>query len=314
MNTDKKDYLNNTKKSFFDKLYKTVLGKSSIDDDLLEELEEVLISSDIGVQTTLSIIEELVEKVKKEKYTNTSEIKNHLYEVVLALLEKSKNNPTVGFEKNINNSNKYNPTVILVIGVNGVGKTTTIAKLANRYKKIGKSLVLGAADTFRAAAVEQLSIWAERLDIPIVKQKLGADPASVTFDTIQSGTSKNKDVILIDTAGRLHNKLNLMNELEKIKKNISKFTESSLEVWLVIDGSTGQNTFEQVKLFNERTNITGLIVTKLDGTAKGGSLIGVSNLFDIPIRYIGLGEGIEDIKPFNVEEYLNDFFDKKDEN
>lgn len=298
--------LEKTKENMFTKLSRIVVGKSKVDDSVLDDLEEVLITSDVGVDTTLKIIERIEERVAKDKYVNTDELSSILREEIVELLtENNSNDNTVGFDLPID----YKPYVIMVVGVNGVGKTTTIGKLANQFKKAGKSVYLGAADTFRAAAVEQLVIWGERVDVPVIKQAMGSDPASVAFDTINSGKANNADVVIIDTAGRLHNKVGLMNELSKIKNVMNKIVPGAPhEVLLVLDGSTGQNAFEQAKQFTAATDVTALAVTKLDGTAKGGVVIGISDQFKIPVKYIGLGEGIDDLQVFQRKEFVNSLF------
>ena len=297
--------LEKSKTSFFDKISRAVVGKSKVDDEVLDDLEEVLISSDVGVETTVKIIRRIEERVERDKYVSTSELDVILREEIAALLSENNIDDTNGFsipKKNV-------PYVIMVVGVNGVGKTTTIGKLAPQFKANGLKVVLGAADTFRAAAVDQLVIWAERADVPIVKQAMGSDPASVAFDTIQSAVAQNADVVLIDTAGRLHNKVNLMNELTKIKRVMQKvIPDAPHEVLLVLDGSTGQNAFEQAKQFTQATEVSALAVTKLDGTAKGGVVIGISDQFQIPVKYIGVGEGINDLQAFNKMEFVDSFF------
>jgi len=297
--------LEKTKTSFFSKLSKAVAGKSKVDDEVLDELEEVLITSDVGVDTTLKIIERIEARVAKDKYVGTSELNKILREEIAGLL--SENEANAKQEKfTIDNTKPY---VIMVVGVNGVGKTTTIGKLANKFKSEGKNVMLGAADTFRAAAVDQLQIWADRVDIPMVKQKMGSDPASVVFDTLQSAKTKDIDVILIDTAGRLHNKINLMNELSKIKNVMQKIIPNTPhEILLVLDGSTGQNAFEQAKQFTKATEVSALAVTKLDGTAKGGVVIGISDQFNIPVKYIGVGEKVTDLQEFDKIEFVDSFF------
>lgn len=294
-----------TKESVFKKLSRAVVGKSKVDDEVLDNLEEILISSDVGVETTLKIINRIENRVSRDKYLGVSELNNLLKEEITALLEESNNPDFSDFD--LPESNK--PYVIMVVGVNGVGKTTTIGKLAYNFKKAGKSVVLGAADTFRAAAIEQLEIWAKRVDVPIVKQKMGADPASVAFDTIASAKASNADVVIIDTAGRLHNKVNLMNELSKIKKVMQKIIpDAPHEVLLVLDGSTGQNAFEQAKHFTAATEVTALALTKLDGTAKGGVVIGISDQFKIPVKYIGIGEKMEHLQIFRRREFVDSLF------
>lgn len=295
--------LEKSSQGFFDKISRAVIGKSKVDDEVLDELEEVLIASDVGVNTTVKIIERIEARVERDKYVNTSELDKILREEISALLLENPHSQT----KNIDETKK--PYVIMVVGVNGVGKTTTIGKLANRFKSQGLKVVLGAGDTFRAAAVDQLVIWSERVGVPIVKQNMGSDPASVAFDTVQSAVAQNADVVIIDTAGRLHNKINLMNELSKIKRVMQKvLPEAPHEVLLVLDGSTGQNAFEQAKQFTAATEVTALAVTKLDGTAKGGVVIGISDQFQIPVKYIGVGEKMEDLQLFNGEEFVDSFF------
>ncbi|MFD0963048.1 signal recognition particle-docking protein FtsY [Pseudofulvibacter geojedonensis] len=297
--------LEKSKTSFFSKLSKAVAGKSKVDDDVLDNLEEVLVSSDVGVDTTLKIIDRIEERVAKDKYLGTDELNGILREEIAALLSETKS----GEETDYTIPTDKKPYVLMVVGVNGVGKTTTIGKLAYQFKKKGLNVVLGAADTFRAAAIDQLQVWADRVDIPIVKQAMGSDPASVAFDTLQSGVAQNADVIIIDTAGRLHNKVNLMNELTKIKRVMQKVVgDAPHDVLLVLDGSTGQNAFEQAKQFTAATEVTSLAVTKLDGTAKGGVVIGISDQFQIPVKYIGVGEGIEDLQVFNKHEFVDSFF------
>lgn len=298
--------LEKSKTSFFNKLSKAVAGKSKVDDDVLDNLEEVLVSSDVGVDTTLKIIEQIEERVSKDKYFGTDELNQILREEIAALLAKTNtgNDTEFGIP-----SESEKPYVIMVVGVNGVGKTTTIGKLAAQFKRQGLKVVLGAADTFRAAAIDQLQIWADRVDIPMVRQEMGSDPASVAYDTLQSAVTQNADVVIIDTAGRLHNKVNLMNELSKIKRVMQKVTpDKPDEVLLVLDGSTGQNAFEQARQFTKATEVTSLAVTKLDGTAKGGVVIGISDQFQIPVKYIGVGEGIDDLQVFNKIEFVDSFF------
>lgn len=298
--------LEKSSQGFFDKISRAVIGKSKVDDEVLDELEEVLIASDVGVNTTVKIIERIEARVERDKYVNTSELDKILREEISALLLENPHSQT----KNIDETKK--PYVIMVVGVNGVGKTTTIGKLANQFKSQGLKVVLGAGDTFRAAAVDQLVIWSERVGVPIVKQNMGSDPASVAFDTVQSAVAQNADVVIIDTAGRLHNKVNLMNELSKIKRVMQKvLPEAPHEVLLVLDGSTGQNAFEQAKQFTAATEVTALAVTKLDGTAKGGVVIGISDQFQIPVKYIGVGEKMEDLQLFNGEEFVDSFFKKR---
>lgn len=297
--------LEKTKSTFFDKLSKAVAGKSKVDDDVLDNLEEILVSSDVGVNTTLKIIERIEARVAKDKYLGTDELNKILREEIAALLSETNSGNATDFEIPETNS----PYVIMVVGVNGVGKTTTIGKLAFQFKKAGKKVILGAADTFRAAAIDQLQIWADRTEVPIVKQSMGSDPASVAFDTLQSALTQQADVVIIDTAGRLHNKVNLMNELTKVKRVMQKVIPNAPhEVLLVLDGSTGQNAFEQAKQFTAATEVTSLAVTKLDGTAKGGVVIGISDQFQIPVKYIGVGEGIEDLQVFNKFEFVDSFF------
>lgn len=298
--------LEKTKESMFSKLSRIVVGKSKVDDSVLDDLEEVLITSDVGVDTTLKIIERIEERVAKDKYVNTEELSKILREEIVELLtENNSGDNSDGFSLPVD----HKPYVIMVVGVNGVGKTTTIGKLANQFKKSGKSVYLGAADTFRAAAVEQLVIWGERVGVPVVKQSMGADPASVAFDAISSAKANNADIVIIDTAGRLHNKIGLMNELSKIKGVMSKIVPGAPhEVLLVLDGSTGQNAFEQAKQFTAATEVTALAITKLDGTAKGGVVIGISDQFKIPVKYIGLGEGIDDLQVFQRKEFVDSLF------
>ncbi|MBS5978166.1 signal recognition particle-docking protein FtsY [Dysgonomonas sp. Marseille-Q5470] len=297
--------LEKTKESMFSKLSRVVAGKSKVDDDVLDDLEEVLITSDVGVNTTLKIIERIEKRVAKDKYINTDGLNSILREEIAHLLTENNTTDTEGFSTPEN----YKPYVIMVVGVNGVGKTTTIGKLANQFKKAGKSVYLGAADTFRAAAVEQLVIWGERVGVPVIKQAMGSDPASVAFDTLSSAKANNADVVIIDTAGRLHNKVGLMNELTKIKKVMEKIVpEAPHEVLLVLDGSTGQNAFEQATQFTAATDVTALAITKLDGTAKGGVVIGISDQFKIPVKYIGLGEGIDDLQVFTRKEFVDSLF------
>jgi fused signal recognition particle receptor len=298
--------LSKTKESVFSKLSRAVVGKSKVDDEVLDNLEEVLITSDVGVETTLRIIERIEQRVSRDKYINTSELNQILKEEIAALLEENNAQVTIDFESEL----PATPYVIMVVGVNGVGKTTTIGKLAYQFKKAGKSVYLGAADTFRAAAVEQLVIWGERVGVPVIKQKMGADPASVAFDTVASAKANNADVVIIDTAGRLHNKVNLMNELTKIRNVMQKIIPGAPhEVLLVLDGSTGQNAFEQARQFTIATDVNALAITKLDGTAKGGVVIGISDQFKIPVKYIGLGEGVEHLQVFNREEFVSSLFE-----
>ena len=297
--------LEKTKESVFGKLTRAVAGKSKIDDDVLDNLEEVLITSDVGVETTLKIIHRIEERVARDKYVSTTELNTILREEIMALMAENNALDNDNWEL----PSDHKPYVILVVGVNGVGKTTTIGKLAHQFKKAGKKVYLGAADTFRAAAVEQISIWGERVGVPVVKQQMGADPASVAFDTLQSAKANAADVVLIDTAGRLHNKVNLMNELKKIKEVMKKVTPTAPdEVMLVLDGSTGQNAFEQAKQFSAVTQITSLTITKLDGTAKGGVVIGISDQLKVPVKYIGLGEQMDDLQLFNRREFVDSLF------
>jgi fused signal recognition particle receptor len=297
--------LEQTKTSFLAKLSKAVAGKSKVDDDVLDNLEEVLVSSDVGVKTTLKIIERIEDRVSRDKYLGTDELNKILREEIAGLLSETNTGEEIEFS--IPAAKK--PYVIMVVGVNGVGKTTTIGKLAHQFKKSGHKVVLGAADTFRAAAIDQLQIWADRVGVPIVKQQMGSDPASVAFDTLQSAVTQNADVVIIDTAGRLHNKINLMNELTKVKRVMQKVVgDAPHDVLLVLDGSTGQNAFEQAKEFTAATEVSCLAVTKLDGTAKGGVVIGISDQFQIPVKYIGVGEGIDDLQVFNKYEFVDSFF------
>ncbi len=295
-----------TKTSFFEKLTKSILGRSTVDDTVLDNLEETLVTSDVGVVTTLKVIDHLQERIKRDKYISTSELNSILRAEIAQLLRQPQNN----FPADFNSPMPNKPYVILVVGVNGVGKTTTIAKLAYRYKQAGKQVMLGAADTFRAAAVEQLQLWADRVDVPIVQQGMGADPASVAYDTLQSALAKGSDVVIIDTAGHLHNKVGLMNELTKIKKVMQKLVpDAPHEVLLVLDASTGQNAIEQARQFTEATDVNALALTKLDGTAKGGVIIGISDQFKIPVRYIGLGEKMTDLQLFNPDTFVDSLFD-----
>ncbi|PCJ96967.1 MAG: signal recognition particle-docking protein FtsY [Flavobacteriaceae bacterium] len=297
--------LEKTKSSFLSKLGKAVAGKSKVDDDVLDNLEEVLVTSDVGVETTLKIIDRIEARVSKNKYMGTDELQVILREEIAGLLSET----NIGEEIEFSIPKDKKPYVIMVVGVNGAGKTTTIGKLAHQFKNQGLKVVLGAADTFRAAAIDQLQIWADRVDVPMVKQNMGSDPASVAFDTLSSAVTTNADVVIIDTAGRLHNKVNLMNELIKIKRVMDKVvTDAPHDVLLVLDGSTGQNAFEQAKQFTKATEVTSLAVTKLDGTAKGGVVIGISDQFQIPVKYIGVGEGIEDLQVFNKYEFVDSFF------
>lgn len=299
--------LEKTKKGFFSKVSKAIIGKSKVDDEVLDKLEEILVSSDVGVETTLKIIERLEKRVAKDKYLGTSELNSLLKEEISNLLTDNQNtNITQGFDL----PDSKDPYIIMVVGVNGVGKTTTIAKLANQYKKAGKKVIIGAADTFRAAAVEQLKIWAERADVPIIMQDMGADPAAVAYDTVKAAKSRDMDVVIIDTAGRLHNKVNLMNELSKIKKVMTKIIPTAPdEVLLILDASTGQNAIEQAKQFTAVTDVNAIALTKLDGTAKGGVVIGISDQFKIPVKYIGIGEKLDDIQIFDKKEFVNALFD-----
>ncbi len=297
--------LEKSKTTFFDKLSKAVAGKTKVDDEVLDNLEEVLVSSDVGVNTTLKVIQRIEERVAKDKYLGTEELNQILREEIAGLLSEIDAGNATDFDV----PSTHKPYVIMVVGVNGVGKTTTIGKLAYQFKKAGKKVVLGAADTFRAAAIDQIQIWADRADVPLVKQSMGSDPASVAFDTLTSAVNQNADVVIIDTAGRLHNKVNLMNELTKVKRVMQKVVpDAPHEVLLVLDGSTGQNAFEQAKQFTAATEVTSLAVTKLDGTAKGGVVIGISDQFQIPVKYIGVGEGMEDLQVFNKVEFIDSFF------
>ncbi|WP_456464022.1 signal recognition particle-docking protein FtsY [Lutibacter sp.] len=297
--------LEKSKTSFFSKLSKAVAGKTTVDDDVLDNLEEILVSSDVGVNTTLKIIERIEARVAKDKYLGTEELNAILREEIAGLLAQT----NTGNETEFSIPPDKKPYVIMVVGVNGVGKTTTIGKLAAQFKKNGKKVILGAADTFRAAAIDQLQVWADRVDIPMVRQEMGSDPASVSFDTLKSAVAQDADVVIIDTAGRLHNKVNLMNELTKIKRVMQKVVvDAPHEVLLVLDGSTGQNAFEQAKQFTLATEVTSLAVTKLDGTAKGGVVIGISDQFQIPVKYIGVGEGVDDLQVFNKIEFVDSFF------
>ena len=298
--------LEKTKTSLFQKLTKSIIGKSTVDDEVLDNLEETLVTSDVGVDTTLKIIEHLQERIKRDRYISTNELNSVLKAEIAQLLRQDNSQFPADFDAPM----PKKPYVILVVGVNGVGKTTTIAKLAYRYKAAGKSVILGAADTFRAAAVEQLMLWAERVDVPIVQQGMGADPASVAFDTLQSALAKDSDVVIIDTAGRLHNKVGLMNELSKIRKVMQKLVpDAPHEVLLVLDASTGQNAVEQARQFTQATDVNALALTKLDGTAKGGVIIGISDQFHIPVRYIGLGEKMTDLQLFNPTDFVNSLFE-----
>lgn len=298
--------LEKTKQSFFDKLSHSVAGKSKVDDEVLDKLEEILITSDVGVETTLKIIDRIEKRVAQDKYVVTGELNRLLKEEIAALLAENGTEDGTSFDL----SKQVKPYVILVVGVNGVGKTTTVGKLAYQYKSEGLNVVLGAADTFRAAAIEQLEIWGERVGVPVIKQKMGSDPASVAYDTVEHGKANGADVIIIDTAGRLHNRVGLMNELSKIRKVVQKVhPEAPQEILLVLDGSTGQNAFEQAKQFTEATDVNTLAITKLDGTAKGGVVIGISDQFKIPVKYIGLGEQMTDLQLFNREEFVDSLFD-----
>jgi fused signal recognition particle receptor len=297
--------LEKSKTSFFSKLTKAVAGKSKVDDEVLDNLEEILVSSDVGVNTTLKIITRIEKRVSEDKFLGTEELNKILHEEIAGLLSETNSGEATEFVIPINTK----PYVLMVVGVNGVGKTTTIGKLAFQFKKAGYKVVLGAADTFRAAAIDQLQIWADRVGVPIVRQNMGSDPASVAFDTLQSAVAQDADVVIIDTAGRLHNKINLMNELTKVKRVMQKvISDAPHDVMLVIDGSTGQNAFEQATQFTAATEVTSLAVTKLDGTAKGGVVIGISDQFKIPVKYIGVGEGIEDLQVFNKYEFVDSFF------
>ena len=306
----KKETLDNglakTKESVFGKIARAVAGKSKVDDDVLDNLEEVLITSDVGVETTLEIIRRIEERVARDKYVGADELNGILRDEIAGLLTENNTDDTEGFQIP---ENGHKPYVILVVGVNGVGKTTTIGKLAYQFKEAGLNVYLGAADTFRAAAVEQICIWGERVGVPVVKQQMGSDPAAVAFDAVSSAKANGADVLLIDTAGRLHNKVGLMNELTKIKNAVKKAAGYEADdVMLVLDGSTGQNAFEQAKQFTKATEVTSMAITKLDGTAKGGVVIGISDQFKIPVRYIGLGEGMEDLQPFNRKEFVDSLF------
>ncbi len=302
--------LEKTKQSFFSKITRAIAGKSTVDDDVLDNLEEVLVTSDVGVDTTLNIIQRIEARVSRDKYVGTSELNHILRDEISSLLTENNTDDTEGFDIPADKK----PYVIMVVGVNGVGKTTTIGKLAYQFKKTGKQICLGAADTFRAAAVEQICIWGERVGVPVVKQKMGSDPASVAFDTLSSAVASGADVVLIDTAGRLHNKKGLMDELSKIKRVMQKVVpDAPHDVMLVLDGSTGQNAFEQAKQFTQATQVTSMAITKLDGTAKGGVVIGISDQFKIPVRYIGLGEGMEDLQPFNRREFVDSLFNQQAE-
>lgn len=306
---DKKEDLNKglekTRESVFSKLSRAVVGKSKVDDEVLDNLEEILITSDVGVETTLKIIERIEKRVARDKYLGTGELNKLLRDEIVSLLEENNSADVTDFDL----PEESKPYVIMVVGVNGVGKTTTIGKLAYNFKQAGKSVLLGAADTFRAAAIDQLQIWADRVDVPLIKQKMGSDPASVAYDTLASAKSNNVDVVIIDTAGRLHNKVNLMNELSKIKKVMQKvIPDAPHEVLLILDGSTGQNAFEQAKQFTLATDVTALALTKLDGTAKGGVVIGISDQFKIPVKYIGIGEKMSDLQVFDRKEFVDSLF------
>lgn len=305
--------LQKSRTGFFDKLAHAVAGKKKVDDELLDNLEEILISSDVGADTTVDIIHRLEERVARDKYVSTAELHEILKEEIAQLLTKSGNDNVEGYDIRPGRGEDEGPFVIMVVGVNGVGKTTTIGKLAHHFKQDGLKVVLGAADTFRAAAVEQLCIWGERVDVPVVKQQMGSDPASVAYDTLASAKASKADVVIIDTAGRLHNKAGLMNELTKVKNVMKKVVpEAPDEVLLVLDGSTGQNAYEQAKQFIKATEVTSLAITKLDGTAKGGVVIGISNLLKVPVKYIGLGEKPEDLQPFNRNEFVDSLFSGSD--
>ena len=310
-NKDNKDILNKglekTKENVFLKLSRAIAGKSKVDEEVLDKLEEVLVSSDVGVDTTLKIINRIEERVARDKYLVTSQLNIILKEEIASLLEENRSGNDFTFNQQLN----HKPYVIMVVGVNGAGKTTTIAKLAYQYKKAGRLVILGAADTFRAAAIDQLQIWADRTGVSLVKQQMGSDPASVAFDTLKSAVAAEADVVIIDTAGRLHNKINLMNELSKIKKVMDRVVpEAPHEVLLVLDGSTGQNAFEQAKQFTASTDVTAIAITKLDGTAKGGVVIGISDQFKIPVKYIGVGEKMDDLHIFSRSEFVESLFSK----
>ncbi|GJM30108.1 MAG: signal recognition particle receptor FtsY [Cyclobacteriaceae bacterium] len=297
--------LEKSNKNFFSKLGKAIAGKSKVDDQVLDNLEEILITSDVGVETTIKIIERIEERVARDKYLNTSELNNILREEISALLEENDTENVMGFDV----PSETRPYVILVVGVNGVGKTTTIGKLAAQFKQSGKNVILGAADTFRAAAVDQLKLWGERVDVPVVSHGMNTDPSAVAYDTIKQAVAQQADVVLVDTAGRLHTKVNLMNELSKIKRVMQKFIpEAPHEILLVLDGSTGQNAFIQAREFTKATNVTALAITKLDGTAKGGVVIGISDQFKIPVKYIGVGEKVGDLQPFVNREFVDSLF------
>lgn len=300
--------LEKTKESVFMKLSRAIVGKSSVDDEVLDNLEEMLVSSDVGVETTLGIIKRIEARIARDKYLNISEMNKILKEEIVALLEENK----AGSVSDFNAPPDGNPYVIMVVGVNGAGKTTTIAKLAHQYKGAGKKVLIGAADTFRAAAIDQLQIWADRAGVPVIKQQMGSDPASVAFDTLKSAVAGEYDVVIIDTAGRLHNKINLMTELSKIKRVMEKVIAGAPhEVLLVLDGSTGQNAFEQARQFTDSTSVTALAITKLDGTAKGGVVIGISDQFRIPVKYIGVGEKLDDLLIFNRSDFVESLFSRE---
>lgn len=300
--------LEKTKESFFGKLSKALVGKSTVDDEVLDSLEEILVASDVGITTTIKIIERIQQRVARDKYLNASELDRILREEVASLLSDSNTSKGSDFETPAN----IKPYVIMVVGVNGVGKTTTIGKLSAQYKKAGKSVVLGAADTFRAAAVDQLKLWGERVGVPVIAKGMNTDPSAVAFEAVQAGVAQNADVVIIDTAGRLHTKINLMTELTKIKRVMQKVVpDAPHDVMLVLDGSTGQNAMIQAREFTKATEVTSLAITKLDGTAKGGVVIGISDEFKIPVRYIGVGEKVEDLQVFNKEEFVDSLFNKK---
>ncbi|MEI6455863.1 MAG: signal recognition particle-docking protein FtsY [bacterium] len=299
--------LEKTKTNIFSRISKAIAGKTRVDDDILDSLEEILVTSDVGVETTLRIIERIENRVSKDKYLGTNELNKILKEEIIALLQES----SVADFSDFIPAGQKKPYVIMVVGVNGVGKTTTIGKMAHQIKKSGRSVILGAADTFRAAAVDQLAIWAQRVDVPVISHGMGADPASVAFDSVKSAMARDTDVVIIDTAGRLHNKINLMNELSKIRKVVQKLIpEAPHEVLLILDASTGQNAFEQAKQFTAATEVNAIALTKLDGTAKGGVVIGISDQFKIPVKYIGVGEGIEDLQVFNRQEFVETLFNQ----
>jgi fused signal recognition particle receptor len=292
-----------TKNSFLSRLGKVVVGKTKIDEDFLDELESILIQADVGVATTLKIIDALEDRTKKEKYLGFNDLIKMLREEISGLLTQKE------IDEKVSENNNHHPHVVMVVGVNGVGKTTTVGKLAHQFKTQGKKIMLGAADTFRAGAIDQLQIWADRAKVPLVRQEMGSDPASVAFDTLKAATNSDIDLVFIDTAGRLHNKINLMNELSKVKRVMSKVVSGAPhEVLLVLDGSTGQNAFEQAKQFTSATEVTSLAITKLDGTAKGGVLLGISDQFQIPVKYIGVGEGIDDLQDFNPQQFIQTLF------